>query len=110
MTTNYWGYVVVSTDFSKGMGLRWFKRIVKLQLYFRGEGKGTVVIQGKRDTEYNWQGIGVIDLTDVYGARIIRRNLTWSKRARDFDFRMLATNAFRFLGMIIVYEPDGGDR
>lgn len=110
MTAAYTSFIVLTTDFSKGAGLRWFKRIVKLQFYFRSEGTGTALIEGKRDSEYNFQTIGTIDLTDADSTAIVRRNIGWSKRARDFQFKISATNHFRFMGVIIVYEPEAGDR
>lgn len=110
MGASYTAYATLATDLSKGSGLRWFKRVVKIQTYFRCEGTGTALLEGKRDTEANWQTIGTVDLTDADAPTFVRRNLNWSKRARDFHFRVSATNAFRLLGLIIIYEPDGGDR
>ena len=99
------GSAVISTDLAEKVGLGFFKRISFIQLYFRSEGSGTVLIEFKRDDEANWQSLDSVSLTDT--ADIIRREVYPDIRARNYKFRFSATNAFRLIGMIFRYEPDG---
>lgn len=103
--SEYTGKIVHSTPFNSD--LKRFKRLSHLQLYFKTEGSGTVLVEIKRDQEANWQSLGSVDLTDDDAPEFIRRNLYPDLRARDWLIRISGTNRFRYLGLIGTYEPDG---
>ena len=88
-----------------GFNVAIFKRILDLHLYFKSEDSGTATITVKRDNEAEWQAVGSVSLTGT--AEIIVKHLATRIYAKHFLFKISAANAFRFLGCLFEFLPEG---
>jgi len=76
------------------------KRLWKQQWWFESEASGSVTIKLKKDDSNSWETdtktISLINAT----RDIIKENITWDKRAQDFQYQIEATNHFSMLGFM----------
>jgi hypothetical protein len=110
---SYTGHFVLSTDLlmqvmakRHGIGLRTFKRIEEMLLFFRKEAESdTAAVHAKCDGETSWSSVGTVSL---HGTKDdVSVSLPCDLRARHFLIKISATNRFRFLGVIFGFIPDG---
>jgi len=100
----YIGYFVLTTDLANKSGLSYYKRILDIDLYLKSESAGTIEIYVKRDSEASWVSLGSVSL--IGAEEIIIKHLAVDIRAKHFLFKISATNAFRFLGVLFEYLPE----
>jgi hypothetical protein len=96
----------VVTDLSPKGSPDLFKRVLSVRLYLRNEHGGTVSVAAQAD-ERDWYDVGAADLDAGLDSDLVIVDLPCDVRARHFRFRVTASNAFRFLGMILQFVPDG---
>ncbi len=101
----YTSYFVLTTDFTNKSGLAYFKRLLRIYLYFRKEASSTVYIAAKRDSENNWQNLGNVALTG--DAEIVRKELVCDIRSKHFLFKIYGTDRFSFIGAEFDYLQQG---
>lgn len=99
------GYAVLATDLAGNQGLSYYKRLLKMKLYFRGQLSGTADIYIRRDHESGWQSAGSVSLAG--SADIIVADLPCDYLARHFLLKVAGSNTFRFLGVIFEYVRMG---
>lgn len=98
-------YFVLTTDLSDKQALGWYKRILQLYFYIFKEGAGDLTIEVKRDNEPDWQSVGTVSLSGT--PKLLIERLPVDIRARTFLFKISATSAFRFVGMMFDFLPVG---
>ncbi|MGD8787026.1 MAG: hypothetical protein PVJ60_06350 [Phycisphaerales bacterium] len=120
----YTGYFVISTDMVQqlaqkrlGITLNTFKRLEYCRLWFYNESDSDAeaIFKVKRDTEPSWQTVkDDISLDDSAGLNreIFPTEINLDEldlRARHFLLYVGASNAFRFVGMVLGFMNDGDE-
>jgi len=118
----YSGHFVLSTDMIQktmvqhyGTGMRGFKRLEYMQLWFEREAQGTAFVYIKRDNEKAWVSIkSDLDLTDAAGGErtifpIEVDMVELDMRAMHYLLKIGGNNRFRFVGVILGFLPDGAE-
>ncbi len=106
-SNTYSGYFTLATDFvPQAVDVLNYKRLLNMRIYARPEASGTLDILLKRDSESGWQAVGSISLVDST-VDVVAVNLPCDFRARNFQFKISGSSAFRFLGILFEYIADG---
>ncbi len=92
----YTSYFVLTTDFANKSALAYFKRLLRIYLYFRREPLSSVFVYVKRDNELKWQDLGSVNLAGDYD--IIRKELVCDVRSKHFLFKIGSSDRFSFVG------------
>jgi len=107
---------VLGTDFEGQRGMGKFKRLYKAEAFFKSEATSpkTVNMEIKHDEEASWQPHQHVIPKSIINASnnftVVEFWFNTDKVARNFWMRFFAENAFRFLGVILYFDPDCGER
>ena len=83
-------------------------------MYFEAESSGTISFAVKRDRENAWQTNDSAaaamskSLVNSNGNESVALEFNTDFLARHFLMRISATNTFRFLGLVVEYDPEYG--
>lgn len=104
---DYTSFFTLTTDMANKQALAYQKRILQMYFYFDiTESLNTIVnIYSKRDTELDWRTVGSIILSGTQ--KIVRKRLACDIRAGTFQFKVSATDPFRFIGVEFDYNYAG---
>jgi hypothetical protein len=103
----YTSYFTLATDLGDLQTLRWYKRLLAIQLFLQKVGDESITVYVKRDNEINWQTAGTISVTGSDSAEVLVKRLPVDYRAKRFQFKISATTPFRFLGMEFDFNVSG---
>jgi len=103
----YTTYFVLTTDLGDLQMLRWYKRMLAIQLFLQTVGDESITVHVKRDNETNWQEAGTITVTSSDSAEVLVKRLPVDYRAKRFAIKVSATTPMRFLGMEFDYNIAG---
>ena len=94
----YTTYFVLSTDLGDMGLLRYYKRLLAIQLFIQKVGDEVLTISVKRDNEVNWQTAGTLSVTTQTNEVLVER-LPVDYRAKRFEIKISATTPIRFIGI-----------
>lgn len=104
--TAYTSYFVLTTDLGDLTMLRWYKRMLAMQLFIQKEGDEAIDVYVKRDNEPLWQLAGSISVTTQEN-EVLTERLPVDYRAKRFEIKISSQKPFRFLGLEFDYELSG---
>lgn len=103
----YTTYFVLTTDLGDLQMLRWYKRMLAIQLFLQTVGDETITVHVKRDNEVNWQTAGTITVTGSDSAEVLVKRIPVDYRAKRFEIKISATTPLRFLGAEFDFNISG---
>jgi hypothetical protein len=98
----YTSYFVLTTDLGDLQLLRWYKRLLAIQVWLQKEGDEALTLSIKRDDEVDWQPAGTITVSEQTHDVLIKR-FAVDFRAKRFLIKIESTRPFRFLGIEFDY-------
>lgn len=99
-------YFILETDFAQKGMLATYKRLLFLDLYFKGRAGGTVGVYVKRDNESAWQTLdATLSIKSNKGIGVF--TVPCDVRAKSFQIKIESTNDFQFYGLIAKFIAIG---
>lgn len=106
-TEDYTGYFVLTTDLAGSQRIDYFKRIVKLEVFYRPQPTGTLTVSIAKDFDDTFVAFDTIDMTGTADMASAILTSSTNFRAKNFQIKMSATARFEFVGIIFHYTLHG---
>jgi len=85
----------------------YFKRIVKLEVFYRPQPAGTLTVSIAKDFDDTFVAFDTIDMTGTADMASAILTSSTNFRAKNFQIKMSATARFEFVGIIFHYTLHG---
>jgi len=106
-TEDYTGYFVLTTDFTGSQYIDYYKRLVKLEVFYRPQPTGTLTVAIAKDFDETFVTFATIAMTGTADMASALLSSNTNFRAKNFQVKTSAAAHFEIIGVIFYFQVHG---